>query len=101
MGDAQAKARGTLESHGIKLTGLTAAPSSAGRNEIQKEQDQVAKELKVSVHIVKLMTQEIARLYNVYSPVSPNPSVSNVSTFACCRAASIENCGASIGSSVS
>ena len=60
MNAAQERARGTLESHGIKFTDLTPAQAVEIRAEMLKEQDQVAKDLKVSPDIVKLMQQDIA-----------------------------------------
>ena len=60
MNAAQERARGTLESHGIKFTDLTPAQAVEIRGEMLKEQDQVAKDLKVSPEIVKLMQQDIA-----------------------------------------
>jgi TRAP-type C4-dicarboxylate transport system substrate-binding protein len=56
---AQVKARGTLEDHGIKFTDLTPAEATSIRDRMMVEQDQVAKELKVTPDIVKLMTQDI------------------------------------------
>jgi TRAP-type transport system periplasmic protein len=55
----QDKARGTLEGHGVKFTDLTQGQATEIRNEMLKEQDAVAKELKVSPEIVKLMTQDV------------------------------------------
>jgi TRAP-type C4-dicarboxylate transport system substrate-binding protein len=60
MAAAQLRARGTLESHGVKFTDLTSAQAIDIRSEMLKEQDQVAKDLKVSTEIVKLMEQDIA-----------------------------------------
>jgi TRAP-type C4-dicarboxylate transport system substrate-binding protein len=57
---AQERARGTLESHGIRLTDLTSAQATEIRNQMLQEQDQVAKDLRVSPEIVKLMMQDIA-----------------------------------------
>jgi TRAP-type C4-dicarboxylate transport system substrate-binding protein len=60
MAAAQEKARGTLESHGVKFTDLTPAQATEIRKDMLKEQDQVAKDLKVSAEIVKLMTADVA-----------------------------------------
>ena len=60
MNAAQERARGTLESHGVKFTDLTAAQATDIRADMMKEQDQVAKDLRVNPEIVKLMTQDIA-----------------------------------------
>jgi len=60
MNAAQERARGTLESHGVTFSDLTSTQATDIRSEMLKEQDQVAKELKVSPEIVKLMQQDIA-----------------------------------------
>lgn len=60
MSAAQEKARGTLESHGVKYTDLTPEQATTIREKMRPEQDQVAKDLKVSPAIVKLMEQDIA-----------------------------------------
>jgi len=55
----QARARTTLESHGIKFTDLTPDQATEIRNRMLKEQDEVAKDLKVSPEMVRLMTQDV------------------------------------------
>jgi C4-dicarboxylate-binding protein DctP len=60
MAAAQERARGTLESHGIKFVEITPEQATEVRNQMLPEQDQVAKDLKVSPEIVKLMAQDIA-----------------------------------------
>jgi C4-dicarboxylate-binding protein DctP len=58
MAAAQTKARTTLEAHGIKFSDPTAAQSAAERNRMVAEQDQMAKEIKVSPDMVKLIMAE-------------------------------------------
>ena len=60
MSAAQERARGTLESHGVKFSDLTAEQADDIRGRMLQEQDQVAKDLRVSAEIVKLMSQDIA-----------------------------------------
>lgn len=60
MAVSQQRARGILESHGVKFADLTPAQATEIRNRMLKDQDEVAKELRVSPEIVKLMTQDIA-----------------------------------------
>jgi len=60
MEASQLRARTTLENHGITFTDLTPAQATAIRTEMLKEQDQVAKDLKVSPAIIALMMQDIA-----------------------------------------
>lgn len=55
----QERARTTLESHGVKFTDLSAAQATEIRNQMLKEQDDVAKDLKVSPEVVKLMTADL------------------------------------------
>ncbi|HBK09392.1 MAG TPA: TRAP transporter substrate-binding protein DctP [Acetobacteraceae bacterium] len=59
QGANQDRARGTLESHGVRFVDLTPAEATDIRNRMLKEQDDVAKELKVSPEIVKLMNQDL------------------------------------------
>jgi TRAP-type C4-dicarboxylate transport system substrate-binding protein len=54
----QERARGTLEAHGVKFVDLTPAEATEIRNRMLKEQDDLAKDWKVSPEIVKLMTQD-------------------------------------------
>jgi TRAP-type C4-dicarboxylate transport system substrate-binding protein len=55
MAAAQSKARQTLESHGVKYTDPTAQQTAAERQKMMAEQDQVAKDIKLSPEIVKLV----------------------------------------------
>ena len=55
----QQRARATLESHGVKFVDLTPSEASEIRGRMLKEQDAVAKELKINSEAVKLMTQDI------------------------------------------
>jgi C4-dicarboxylate-binding protein DctP len=59
MGAAQARARGTLESHGVRFTDLSAADAASVRAAMMKEQDQVAKDLKINPDTVALMMADI------------------------------------------
>ena len=58
MAAAQTKARATLEAHGIKFSDPTAEQSAAERKRMVAEQDQMAKEIKVSADMVKLIMAE-------------------------------------------
>jgi TRAP-type transport system periplasmic protein len=58
MAAAQTKARKTLEEHGIKFSDPTAAQSAAERKLMMADQDKVAKEIKVSTDMVKLINAE-------------------------------------------
>jgi C4-dicarboxylate-binding protein DctP len=60
MAAAQERARGTLESHGIRFVDITPEQAAEIRDQMLLEQDQVARDLKVSPEIVKLMAQDIA-----------------------------------------
>ncbi len=55
----QDRARGILESHGVRFVDLTPAEATDIRNRMLKEQDDVAKELKIRPEIVKLMSQDL------------------------------------------
>ncbi|MDR3528956.1 MAG: TRAP transporter substrate-binding protein DctP [Rhodopila sp.] len=59
LGASQERARGVLESHGVKFADLTPAQATEVRGRMLKEQHDVARELKVSPEIVKLMTQDV------------------------------------------
>jgi C4-dicarboxylate-binding protein DctP len=59
MGASQARARGTLESHGVKIVDQTAEEAVALRQRMLPEQDQVAANLKINPEIVRLMMQDI------------------------------------------
>ena len=58
MAAAQTKARATLEAHGIKFSDPTPEQSAAERKRMVAEQDQMAKEIKVSPEMVKLIMAE-------------------------------------------
>ena len=58
MAGAQTKARGTLQEHGIKFADPTAEENAAERKKMVAEQDQVAKDIKVSPEMVKLIMAE-------------------------------------------
>jgi TRAP-type C4-dicarboxylate transport system substrate-binding protein len=55
----QERAHGMLESHGVRFVDLTPAEAIEIRGRMLKEQDDVAKELKINPEIVKLMTQDV------------------------------------------
>jgi len=58
MAAAQTKARGTLQEHGIKFSDPSAEENAAERKKMMAEQDQVAKDIKVSPEMVKLIMAE-------------------------------------------
>jgi C4-dicarboxylate-binding protein DctP len=58
MVGAQSRARATLQEHGIKFSDPTAEESAAERKKMMAEQDQVAKDIKVSPEMVKLIMAE-------------------------------------------
>jgi C4-dicarboxylate-binding protein DctP len=58
MAAAQTKARTTLEAHGIKFSDPTPEQSAAERKRMMAEQDQVAKDIKISPEMVKLIMAE-------------------------------------------
>jgi TRAP-type transport system periplasmic protein len=55
---AQTRARATLQEHGVKFSDPTADESAAERKKMMAEQDQVAKDIKVSPEMVKLIMAE-------------------------------------------
>ena len=59
MAAAQTKARATLEEHGVKFADPTAEQSAAERKKMMVEQDQLAKDIKVSPEMVKLIMAEV------------------------------------------
>lgn len=59
MAAAQAKARGTLESHKIKFADPTPQQTAAERAKMIKEQDELVKSLKISPEMVKLVMAAI------------------------------------------
>jgi C4-dicarboxylate-binding protein DctP len=59
MAAAQERGRTTMESHGVKFTEVTPAQATEVRDRMLKEQDEVAKDLRVSVEIQKLMVQDV------------------------------------------
>jgi TRAP-type C4-dicarboxylate transport system substrate-binding protein len=58
MVNAQIKARTTLQEHGIKFSDPTAEQSADERKRMMAEQEQVAKDIKVSTEMVKLIMAE-------------------------------------------
>jgi TRAP-type C4-dicarboxylate transport system substrate-binding protein len=58
MAAAQTKARATLEEHGVKFSDPTAAQNAEQRKRMVAEQEQMAKEIKVSPDMVKLIMAE-------------------------------------------
>jgi TRAP-type C4-dicarboxylate transport system substrate-binding protein len=59
MAAAQERGRATMESHGVKFVEVTPAQATEVRNRMLKEQDAVAKDLRVSAEMVKLMGQDV------------------------------------------
>jgi C4-dicarboxylate-binding protein DctP len=59
MAGAQTRARTTLEEHGIKFADPTADQSAAERKRMVAVQDDVAKEIKISPEMVKLIMAEV------------------------------------------
>lgn len=59
MAAAQDRGRTTMESHGVKFTEITPAQATEVRDQMLKEQDAVAKDLRVSPEILKLMAQDL------------------------------------------
>ena len=59
MAGAQTKARTTLEEHGIKFADPTADQNAAERKRMVAVQDDVAKEIKISPEMVKLIMAEV------------------------------------------
>ncbi len=63
MAEAQAKARKVLEAHGIKIADPTPEQIAAERKKMMAEQDQVAKETKVSPEMVRLLGEELGETH--------------------------------------
>jgi C4-dicarboxylate-binding protein DctP len=59
MAAAQSKARGILEQHGIKIVAPTPETIAADRKRMLPEQDGLAKTLKISPELVKLISAEV------------------------------------------
>ena len=59
MAGAQTKARATLEEHGVKIADPTEEQTAAARKQMLAEQDQLAKDIKVSPEMVKLIMAEV------------------------------------------
>ena len=59
MAAAQTKARATLEEHGVKIADPTEEQTAAARKSMLTEQDQLAKDIKVSPEMVKLIMAEV------------------------------------------
>ena len=63
MAAAQTKARQTLESHSVKFADLTRAADIADeRKKMMADQDKVAKDIKLSPDIVKLVMADAGSL---------------------------------------
>lgn len=60
MAAAQDRAKATLESHGVSFSVVTPQQATAVRNQMMKDQDQVAKDLKLSAAIQTMAAQDIA-----------------------------------------
>jgi TRAP-type C4-dicarboxylate transport system substrate-binding protein len=58
MAAAQTKARATLEEHGVKFSDPSAEENAAERKRMMAEQDQVAKDIKITPEMVKLIMAE-------------------------------------------
>ncbi|HVY15983.1 MAG TPA: TRAP transporter substrate-binding protein DctP, partial [Rhodopila sp.] len=61
MAAAQDRGHKEMESHGISFATVTPEEAAAVRADMMKEQDQVAKELRLSAEVVKLMAQDLAQ----------------------------------------
>jgi TRAP-type C4-dicarboxylate transport system substrate-binding protein len=59
MAAAQARGRVTMEKNGVKFTDITADQATEVRDRMLKEQDAVAKDLRVSMEIQTLMAQDL------------------------------------------
>jgi TRAP-type C4-dicarboxylate transport system substrate-binding protein len=59
MAGAQTKARATLEEHGVKIVDPTEEQTATARKSMLAEQDQLAKDIKVSPEMVKLIMAEV------------------------------------------
>lgn len=59
MAEAQIKSRQLMESHGIQFADATAAQSAETRKSMMPDQDAMAKEIKVSPEMVKLVMQDL------------------------------------------
>jgi TRAP-type C4-dicarboxylate transport system substrate-binding protein len=59
MAAAQDRGRATMESHGVKFTDVTPDEAKDARERMLKDQDAVAKDLKVSADIQGLMAQDV------------------------------------------
>ena len=57
---AQDRARGLLEAHGVKFADLTPMQAKDIRDQMLKDQDAVAKDLKVTPEAIRLMNQDLA-----------------------------------------
>jgi TRAP-type C4-dicarboxylate transport system substrate-binding protein len=60
MGAAQNESRGILEANGIKYVALTPEQASAARDRMMPEQEQVAKDMKISAELIALMQQDLS-----------------------------------------
>jgi C4-dicarboxylate-binding protein DctP len=59
MAAAQTKARAMLEEHGVKFADPTEEQTATARKSMLPEQDQLAKDIKVSPELVKLIMAEV------------------------------------------
>jgi TRAP-type C4-dicarboxylate transport system substrate-binding protein len=59
MAGAQTRARATLEEHGVKIVDPSEEQTAAARKSMLAEQDQLAKDIKVSPDMVKLIMAEV------------------------------------------
>jgi TRAP-type C4-dicarboxylate transport system substrate-binding protein len=59
MAGAQTRARATLEEHGVKIVDPSEEQTAAARKQMLAEQDQLAKDIKVSPDMVKLIMAEV------------------------------------------
>ena len=60
MAAAQARGRTLMESHGVTIVDMTPEQATTIRAEMVKEQDQVARDLKVSIEIQTFLEQDLA-----------------------------------------
>ena len=60
MAASQAQARGTLEANGIKYIEITPQHATSVRDRMLPEQEQLAKDMKVSAELVALQQQDVA-----------------------------------------
>jgi TRAP-type C4-dicarboxylate transport system substrate-binding protein len=61
MAAAQERGRATMESHGLKFTGITPEQANEARERMLRERDDVAKDLRISPEIRHLMEQDLGQ----------------------------------------